>query len=75
MIWILDVFASLFSWPKGLFKYKATLNIVLVHINTFGIAIGILCVPSSIIAVHPRLDLVNELVRPLLFTKLSHSLN
>ena len=51
MIWILDVFASLFSWPKGLFKYKATLNIVLVHINTFGIAIGILCVPSSIIAV------------------------
>lgn len=53
MIWILDVFASLFSWPKGLFKYKATLNIVLVHINTFGIAIGILCVPSSIIAVLP----------------------
>ena len=25
--------------------------------------------------IHPRLDLVNELVRPLLFTKSSHSLN
>ena len=39
----------------GLFECKATLNIVLVHINTFDIAISeyLLCVPSSIIAVLP----------------------